>query len=77
VMVIVAARTRPRTALWMWLLTLLFGVVLEGGDPSITAPMAVLTAFALLFVSLLQVRRDAEREVRDAEREITVQRTVT
>ncbi|CAM5733924.1 sensor histidine kinase [Streptomyces microflavus] len=77
VMVVVAARTRPRTALWMWLLTLLFGVVLEGGDASITAPMAILTAFALLFVSLLQVRRDAAREVRDAEREVTVQRTVT
>ncbi|PVC92934.1 two-component sensor histidine kinase [Streptomyces sp. CS090A] len=77
VMVVVAARTRPRTALWMWLLTLLFGVVLEGGDPSITAPMAVLTAFALLVVTVFQVRRAAEQEVRDAEREITVQRTVT
>ncbi|MGW9301604.1 MULTISPECIES: sensor histidine kinase [Streptomyces] len=77
VMVVVAARTRPRTALWMWLLTLLLGVVLEGGDPSITAPMAVLTAFALLVVTVFQVRRAAEREVRDAEREITVQRTVT
>ncbi|SCE62610.1 hypothetical protein GA0115261_113851, partial [Streptomyces sp. OspMP-M43] len=31
VMVVVAARTRPRTAAWMWLLTLLFGVALEGG----------------------------------------------
>ncbi len=74
---VVAARTRPRTAVWMWLLTLLFGVFLEGGDPSITAPMAVLSAFALLVVTVFQVRRDAEREVRDAEREVTVQRTVT
>ncbi|MEV1045935.1 histidine kinase [Streptomyces sp. NPDC049916] len=77
VLVIVAARTRPRTAAWMWLLTLLFGVVLEGGSPSITAPVAVLTALALLVVVLFQVRRDAEQEVRDAEREVTVQRTVT
>ncbi|MFD5972205.1 sensor histidine kinase [Streptomyces bacillaris] len=77
VLVVVAARTRPRTAVWMWLLTLLFGVFLEGGDPSITAPMAVLSAFALLVVTVFQVRRDAEREVRDAEREVTVQRTVT
>lgn len=77
VLVVVAARTRPRTAVWMWLLTLLLGVVLEGGDPSITAPMAVLSAFALLVVAIYQVRRDAEQEVRDAEREVTVQRTVT
>ncbi|MET9928889.1 MULTISPECIES: histidine kinase [unclassified Streptomyces] len=77
VLVVVAARTRPRTAVWMWLLTLLLGVVLEGGDPSITAPMAVLSAFALLVVAIFQVRRDAEQEVRDAEREVTVQRTVT
>lgn len=77
VLVVVAARTRPRTAVWMWLLTLLLGVVLEGGDPSITAPMAVLSAFALLVVAIFQVRRDAEQEVRDAEREVSVQRTVT
>ncbi|MGW4626831.1 sensor histidine kinase [Streptomyces rubiginosohelvolus] len=70
VMVVVAARTRPRTAAWMWLLTLLFGVLLEGGDPSITAPLATLSAFALLVVAVVQIRRDAEREV-------TVQRTVT
>ncbi|MFJ8221300.1 Signal transduction histidine kinase [Streptomyces sp. MnatMP-M77] len=70
VMVVVAARTRPRTAAWMWLLTLLFGVALEGGDPSITAPLATLSAFALLIVAVVQIRRDAEREV-------TVQRTVT
>ncbi|CAM5296733.1 histidine kinase OS=Streptomyces microflavus OX=1919 GN=Smic_36090 PE=4 SV=1 [Streptomyces microflavus] len=31
VMVVVAARTRPRTALWMWLLTLLFGVGWRAG----------------------------------------------
>ncbi|KPL31388.1 ATPase [Streptomyces anulatus] len=70
VLVVVAARTRPRTAAWMWLLTLLFGVLLEGGDPSITAPLATLSAFALLVVAVIQIRRDAEREV-------TVQRTVT
>nr|WP_203686219.1 histidine kinase [Streptomyces sp. SID14515] len=70
VLVVVAARTRPRTAAWMWLLTLLFGVLLEGGDPSITAPLATLSAFALLVVAVVQIRRDAEHEV-------TVQRTVT
>lgn len=70
VLVVVAARTRPRTAAWMWLLILLFGVFLEGGDPSITAPVVTLSAFALLVVAVVQIRRDAEREV-------TVQRTVT
>lgn len=70
VIVVVAARTRPRTAAWMWLLTLFFGIFMEGGDPSITAPMSVLLAFALLIVTVVQVRRDAQREV-------TVQRTVT
>jgi signal transduction histidine kinase len=70
VMVVVAARTRPRTAAWMWLLTLLFGVLLEGGEASNTAPLATLSALALLVVAVVQIRRDAEREV-------TVQRTVT
>ncbi|WP_411079564.1 sensor histidine kinase [Streptomyces sp. cmx-18-6] len=77
VLVVVAARTRPRTAAWMWLLTLLFGMVLEGGAPSYTATVATLSAFALLVVTVVQVRREADREVRDAEREVTVQRTVT
>ncbi|MEW2127347.1 histidine kinase [Streptomyces sp. NPDC007259] len=75
VLFVVAARTRPRTAAWMWALTLLLGLVVEGvvtgGDGgSSTAAMAVASAFALLVVSLVQVRREAQREV-------TVQRTVT
>ncbi|MGW4234022.1 sensor histidine kinase [Streptomyces sp. NPDC004980] len=74
VLIVVAARTRPRTAAWMWLITLVVGSFLEnfGGGPysSTTAPMAVTSAFALLLVTVVQVRREAEREV-------TVQRTVT
>ncbi|MEE1737918.1 histidine kinase [Streptomyces sp. BE147] len=74
VLVVVAARTRPRTAAWMWALTLLFGTLLQGVGPMRdsdgAAPMLVLSALALLVVSMIQVRRDAEREV-------TVQRTVT
>ncbi|MFE9304781.1 sensor histidine kinase [Streptomyces sp. NPDC006856] len=70
VMVVVAARTRPRTAVWMWTVTLLFGLLLGGGNPSNTASLATLSAFALLVVAVVQIRRDAEREV-------TVQRTVT
>ncbi|MGW6209358.1 sensor histidine kinase [Streptomyces sp. NPDC055089] len=74
VLVVVAARTKPRTAAWLWGLTVLFGTVLEnvGGwnaGPS-TPAMAVASAFALLLVCVVQIRREAEREV-------TVQRTVT
>ncbi|WP_405759882.1 histidine kinase [Streptomyces sp. NBC_01420] len=75
VLFVVAARTRPRAAAWMWALTLVLGLVVEGvvtgGDGgSSTAAMAVASAFALLVVSLVQVRREAQHEV-------TVQRTVT
>ncbi|WP_327171745.1 histidine kinase [Streptomyces sp. NBC_01336] len=74
VLVVVAARTKPRTAAWLWGLTVLFGTLLEnvGGwnaGPS-TPAMAVASAFALLLVCVVQIRREAEREV-------TVQRTVT
>ncbi|MFD4035060.1 sensor histidine kinase [Streptomyces sp. NPDC058637] len=74
VLIVVAARTRPRTAAWMWLITLVVGSFLgnfgSGPYSSTTAPMAVTSAFALLLVTVVQVRREAEREV-------TVQRTVT
>ncbi|MCX4787734.1 MULTISPECIES: sensor histidine kinase [unclassified Streptomyces] len=73
VLVVVAARTRPRTAAWMWGFTVLLGTVLEnvGWHPtSNTTAFAVVSAFALLVVTVVQIRRDAEREV-------TVQRTVT
>lgn len=74
VLVVVAARTKPRTAAWLWGLTVLFGTLLEnvGGwnaGPS-TPAMAVASAFALLLVCVVQIRREAEHEV-------TVQRTVT
>ncbi|MFF3847048.1 sensor histidine kinase [Streptomyces sp. NPDC002328] len=75
VMVIVAVRTRPRTAAWMWLMTAAYGFVAETGfgyDHYATdvGSMLVLSAFALLGVSLWQIRRQAEREV-------TAQQTVT
>ncbi|WP_405664205.1 sensor histidine kinase [Streptomyces sp. NBC_01166] len=73
VLVVVAARTRPRTAAWMWLITLFAGGVLGNfAQPysSSTEPMAFVSALALLLVALVQVRREAQREV-------TVQRTVT
>ncbi len=73
VLVVVAARTRPRTAAWMWLITLFVGSALgnfAAAYSSSTEAMAVASALALLLVALVQVRRDAQREV-------TVQRTVT
>ncbi|MFB7915309.1 sensor histidine kinase [Streptomyces sp. NPDC056061] len=74
VLVVVAARTRPRTAAWMWGITALFGALMDNfgfwHDASTTGPFTVVSAFALLIVTVVLVRRDAEREV-------TVQRTVT
>ncbi|MEU3843215.1 histidine kinase [Streptomyces sp. NPDC028635] len=74
VMTIVALRTRPRTAAWMWLLTLVYGGMaellarpLEGTD---TMPMLFLSAVLLLVVTVWHIRRDAEQEV-------SAQQTVT
>uniref|UniRef100_A0AAU3GWL2 histidine kinase n=1 Tax=Streptomyces sp. NBC_01401 TaxID=2903854 RepID=A0AAU3GWL2_9ACTN len=73
VLIVVAARTRPRAAAWMWLITLFVGSLLGNFGPpysSSTEPMAVFSAFGLLLVTVVQIRREAQREV-------TVQRTVT
>lgn len=74
VLAVVAARTRPRTAAWMWALTVLLSLVIESvtgrNSSATTGGIAVASAVVLLLVSLVQIRREAEREV-------TVQRTVT
>ncbi|WP_308408613.1 histidine kinase [Streptomyces sp. AC627_RSS907] len=75
VLVIVAIRTRPRTAAWMWALTAVYGFVTEtlfgsGRYNTNSAPLLVFTAFALLVVSVWHIRRDARRQV-------TAQETVT
>ncbi|MEW2285186.1 histidine kinase [Streptomyces sp. NPDC047841] len=75
VLTIVAARTRPRTAGWMWLLTAVYGFWAEtvfgyGNDYTDTGPMLVLSALALLVVTVRHVRRQAEQEV-------TAQQSVT
>ncbi|MEU8709406.1 histidine kinase [Streptomyces sp. NPDC048565] len=72
VLIVVAARTRPRATAWMWLITLFVGSILGNFGPpySSTEPMAIFSAFSLLLVTVVQVRREAQREV-------TVQRTVT
>ncbi|MFI6085102.1 sensor histidine kinase [Streptomyces sp. NPDC051217] len=69
VMTIVAIRTNPRTAGWMWVLTLAYSMFVEtlfGGGymySSTTAPMLFVSALTLLAVSALHIRRDAKKEV--------------
>ncbi|MFG3507546.1 sensor histidine kinase [Streptomyces sp. NPDC047821] len=74
VLTVVAARTRPRTAAWMWALTAVCGfffeAVLSRGSNGQTAPLLVTSALALLVVTVLHTRREAKEEV-------TAQQTVT
>ncbi|MFD0316368.1 sensor histidine kinase [Streptomyces flavalbus] len=75
VLTVVAIRTRPRTAGWMWVLTAAYGFVAEtvfgwGHLGTNTAPMLVVSALSLLAVTVWHIRRTAEREV-------TAQLTVT
>ncbi|MGA5203442.1 sensor histidine kinase [Streptomyces variegatus] len=76
VLTVVAIRTRPRTAGWMWALTALYAVVADSGvGPTYmygtnSGPMLVISALILLCVTVWHVRRHAEQEV-------TAQQTVT
>ncbi|WSL17430.1 histidine kinase [Streptomyces sp. NBC_01283] len=74
VMTVITLRTRPRTAAWMWVGTALYGTVAElafsPGYGSNTPQMLFFSALALLAASLVHIRREAQREV-------SVQRTVT
>ncbi|WP_225824792.1 sensor histidine kinase [Streptomyces naphthomycinicus] len=75
VLTVVALRTRPRAAAWMWLLTALYGVwtVTVFGTTHYdidAAPMIVLSALVLLAVTVRQTRREARQEV-------SAQQTVT
>ncbi|WP_309055499.1 histidine kinase [Streptomyces sp.] len=74
VLAVTAARTRPRTAGWMWLVTaayaLLAEMLLGVGRSSNTLPLLFTSALALLAVTVVQVRRQARQEV-------TAERTVT
>ncbi|MZD09327.1 two-component sensor histidine kinase [Streptomyces sp. SID5785] len=68
VMMIVAARTAPRTAAGMWALSTLYGFVvtpLTGGDwyDSDAVPMMVVSGIAVALVTLVQVNRSTRREV--------------
>ncbi|MFD3699390.1 sensor histidine kinase [Streptomyces sp. NPDC058646] len=73
VVTIVAMRSRPRVAAWLWLVTVLTGTVLPvmiGRDVEL-APMAFLTAVSLLAVTVRNTRKQARQEV-TALQEVTV-----
>jgi len=69
VLVVVAIRTRPRTAWWMWLLTAVYslstGPFFTGNhyQPANTAQMLTTSAVLLLAVTVWHIRRTAERQV--------------
>ncbi|MGW7256018.1 sensor histidine kinase [Streptomyces sp. NPDC054834] len=75
VLTIVAIRTRPRTAAWMWAVTAVYAFVAEyllGRDDNgaTSAPMLIISAMALLAITIWHIRRDARQEV-------TAQQTAT
>ncbi|MFF7948806.1 sensor histidine kinase [Streptomyces griseorubiginosus] len=78
VLTVVALRTRPRTAAWMWLLTLVYGLVWQGAfgsdgwhyRHSNTLELLFVSALSLLVVSVWHIRKDAQQSV-------TAQQTVT
>ncbi|MER7043948.1 sensor histidine kinase [Streptomyces jumonjinensis] len=67
VMGVVALRTRPRTAGWMWVLTACYSLIIEGflsgGSSTNSHFMLVLAALVLLVTTLVHVRREAKQEV--------------
>ncbi|MGI5481624.1 sensor histidine kinase [Streptomyces lavendofoliae] len=74
VLTVVAARTRPRTSAWMWVLTGIYGFFCEAflgrGSGGQTAPLLVTSALVLLAVTVRHTRREAKEEV-------SAQQTVT
>ncbi|WP_338781885.1 histidine kinase [Streptomyces sp. DG1A-41] len=76
VLTVVAIRTRPRAAGWMWALTALYALLADTGIgpthlySTNSGPMLVFSAMILLCVTVWHVRRHAEQEV-------TAQQTVT
>ncbi|MEV1019872.1 histidine kinase [Streptomyces sp. NPDC050264] len=67
VMMVVAARTRPRTAAWMWVLSAVYSVLageaMGGLDSGVSAPMLVFSGVAVAIVTLVQVNRTTQRQV--------------
>ncbi|MFE9092997.1 sensor histidine kinase [Streptomyces sp. NPDC007264] len=67
VLTVVAVRTRPRTAAWMWVVTAAYGFAAETlfgyHLDNNSAPMLVVSALLLLAVSVWHIRRSAAQEV--------------
>ncbi|AXG79290.1 sensor histidine kinase [Streptomyces paludis] len=80
VIAIVGARTRPRVAVWMWLITaaysLFAGIFFDRGYSNVgsAVPMLFLSAIALLSVSMVHVRREAEHQVAEQQSVTAVER---
>ncbi|WJV47279.1 sensor histidine kinase [Streptomyces flavofungini] len=73
VMMVVAARTRPRAAAWMWILTTVYSFVADAGGShyaSNSGALAVVSGIAITLVSLVAVNTNTRREV-VAERTVT------
>ncbi|MEU3375231.1 sensor histidine kinase [Streptomyces sp. NPDC006711] len=74
VLAVVALRTRPRVAAWMWAVTLAISMVLStmrGRTDSLgSVQMAVFYGTVLLVISVVHIRKDAERQV-SAEKSVT------
>ncbi|MEW2528928.1 histidine kinase [Streptomyces sp. NPDC047071] len=72
VMAVVAARTRPRTAAWMWALTALYSMFVDATVAwnSNSLDMLALSGVVVAIVTLVSANRDARREV-VAERTVT------
>jgi signal transduction histidine kinase len=75
VLTVVALRTRPRTAGWMWAVSAAYGILADtlfgaGHYSTNTGPMLVISALVLLGVAVWHIRREAEQKV-------TAQQTVT
>ncbi|WP_079102553.1 sensor histidine kinase [Streptomyces sp. TP-A0356] len=80
VMTVVALRTRPRTAAWMWLLTGVYGTAAEtffgwGHEGTNTMQLLSVSALALLVVTVRHTRRAAEREVTAQQTETAQERS--
>jgi signal transduction histidine kinase len=80
VLTVVAIRTRPRTAAWMWVLTAVYGFLAESVlgrshyDTNV-GPMLVLSALILLVVTVRHTRREARQEVTAQQTETAVERS--
>jgi signal transduction histidine kinase len=80
VLTVVALRTRPRIAAWMWMLTAAYGMIAEtffgsGHYGTNTVPLLFVSAVALLVVTVLHIRREAEQEVTAQQSETAQERS--